>query len=186
MVEEQQYDLFCTHCGQRITEDTVFCPSCGAQVSEMMEQPTGYAPGPGYSDSFLESRLKTISIIMVASAVFLLIMGIYYLATIDAQIDSMTNNPFWDSIVDAYESMGYSEDDVKDLMRYSVMSSGIIYTVTGVCLGIASACGFTRKMWMLGFVCCIIATVVSVTSIFGLIIGIIVTHYYHTTKPLFS
>ena len=186
MSEDDQYDLFCTHCGQRITKDTAFCPSCGAQVSEMMEAPAGYGSSPAVNTSALESSLKTISIIMVISAVLLLAMGIYYLATVDAQINQLTSSSFWSSIVDAYADLGYTEDQIIEMMKTSLIASGAVYTITGVCLAIASACGFTKKMYTVGLICCIIATVLSITSIIGLIIGIIVTIKYSKTKPVFA
>ena len=122
MADEEQFDLFCTHCGQRITKDTAFCPSCGAQVSEMMEAPAGYGSSPAVNTSALESSLKTISIIMVISAVLLLAMGIYYLATVDAQINQLTSSSFWSSIVDAYADLGYTEDQIIEMMKTSLIA----------------------------------------------------------------
>ena len=187
MADEEQFDLFCTQCGQRVSKDTAFCPSCGAHISNINEEPTGgYTPyNQAVNNSFLESRLKTISIIMAVSAGFLALFGIFYLATADMQVDTVVNSPFWDTIVDAYKDI-YTEDELKDLFRTVYLATGAIYLLTGICLAIAAICGFKKKKYGLGLACCIIATVLSINSLFGLIIGIIVIIQYTKTKPIFS
>ena len=185
MADGEQYDLFCTHCGQRITKDTVYCPECGSQVAAMTEGPRYSAPQMRRTAD-LESTLKTISIVMAVTAVILLIWGIYDLITVDAQIADLKNSPYWDWMVDLYKELGYTESETEEVIRMSTISSAIVYVLSGISLGIASVCGFKRKMWTLGFVCCIIATFLTCTSIIGAIVGIIVTIQYHKTKPLFT
>ena len=186
MADEEQFDLFCTHCGHRITKDTVYCPECGAQVAAMTEGPVGNSNPSMTRTVELESVLRTISIVMVGTAIILLIWGIYDLVTVDAQIAELKDGPFWDWLVDLYKDLGYTESETEDVMRMSMISSAVIYIIAGTCLAIASFCGFKRKMWVLGLVCCIIATMLTFTSIIGAIVGIIVIIQYHKAKPLFA
>ena len=186
MADEEQYDLFCTHCGQRITNETVYCPACGTPVQGMAGEPVNDVRPSQISSAILESRLRAISIVFVVSAVIMLGFGIYYCATVDQTMDEAMSDSSWDSLVDLYESLGYTEQQLEDVIRMSIISSGVIFILSGIALGISATCGFTKKMWILGFVCCIIATVLTATTILGLIVGIIMSHLYHTTKPCFT
>ena len=60
MSEEEQFDLFCTQCGQKLTKDATFCPSCGAQVSEMTEAPANSGnSNPSYGAPLPEGHVRT-------------------------------------------------------------------------------------------------------------------------------
>lgn len=187
---EEEFDLFCTHCGQRISKDTVFCPSCGTQVSEMGGEPT-YGNGSnnytGPTAQALDSRLKFIAILLAITAVYYIISGLSNLLTIDATIDMMKDLGMWDSIVDSFnKTFGMDEQQTEDFIRNVTIVSSIISIVMGALIGVATYCSFSKKKWKLGLVCLIIATVLAASSIFGLIVGIIVSYLYGTTKPCFQ
>ena len=184
---EEEFDLFCTQCGQRISKDTVFCPSCGAQVAEQYEGASASKQTPArQADSRMSSRLMAISILLVVSAVAFIAIGIYYMTGVDAMIDALKSDPSWPDLVSQMADLGYTEDQFVDLIKTVLVWIAAGSIICGAAMAVAAVCGFTRKLWVLGFICCIIATVLSSASLLGLIVGIIVTYMYYTTKPCFA
>ena len=186
---EEEYDLFCTHCGMRITKDTVFCPSCGAQVSWAGEGSPANNVNQ-YNDRRardMSGRLKGISILLVITAVIFVAMGIYYLASIDATIDAMkADTTSWSNLVSMVEDYGYDEAWLVDLLRTTLLALGVTSLIAGIAAAVSAVCGFTKKYWFLGVLGCAIATIMTATTILGIIVGIIVTYLYYTTKPCFQ
>ena len=188
MSEEEQYDLFCTQCGQRISKDTVFCPSCGAQVSDPAAGQT--SDQHPYVDSTYRpdrsSRLKGLGILFAISAALFLILGIFYYSSIDSLISELTKDPSWADLVKQVEDLGYTEQWLLDTIKQYLQIFAIMTIVAGVALAASAVCAFTRKLWVVGLIGCIIATLTSVTTLFGLIFGIIITYMYCTTKSSFQ
>ena len=189
MSEEEQYDLFCTHCGQRITKDTVYCPSCGTQVSDMGGEPV-YSNGNNYRARptvDMSPRLKFLAILFTITAVYYIISGLINLVTVDSTIEAYKSLGMWDTIVDYFNTtMNMSEQETEDFLRTMTIVSAVANIVMGALVGVAAYCSFAKKKWTVGLVCCIIATIISSVSIFGLVIGVIVTYLYSTTKPCFQ
>ena len=189
MSEEEQYDLFCTHCGQRITKDTVYCPSCGTQVSDMGGEPV-YSNGNNYRARptvDMSPRLKFLAILFTITAVYYLVSGIINLMSVDSTIETYKSLGMWDTIVDYFNTtMNMDEQETEDFLKTIITATAIANIVMGALVGVAAFCSFAKKNWTIGLVCCIIATIISSMSIFGLIVGIIVTYLYSTTKPCFQ
>ena len=180
MSEEEEFDLFCTQCGQKLTKDATFCPSCGAQVSDMTEAP---ASAPAYGAPYqrdMSGRLRTISIILFITAGLFVIFGIYTLGAGDSFIDSMKESSGWADLVKQLEENGMSEDEFVDLIKTIFVASGVMYLISAVLVGLAGFFGIKKKCWGLGFAFCIIATVLQMS-----IVGLIITILWYTTKPAF-
>ena len=192
MSEEQEYDLFCTHCGQRITKDTVFCPSCGMQVSGEGEAQVNNNPNDRFNvynangTRDMSGRLMFLSIVFIISAVIFLYEGISTYVNIDSTIDQLVASSSWPDLVQFMEDAGYTEQQFIDLIKSSMAATAIMFIVAGACMGVAAICGFTKKMYVLGLVCCIVAIVCTMVTVLGLIVGIILTYMYATTKPCFT
>ena len=189
-MSEEEYDLFCTHCGQRITKDTAFCPSCGMQVgaepeSQVNSNNRSNAYGPNGARD-MSGRLMFLSILFIISAVIFLYEGISSYLSIDSVMDQLVSSSSWPDLVQAMESMGYTEQQFTDLIRNSMLVTSWMFIVAGVCMGISAICGFTKKVYVLGLICCILAIVCTMVTILGLIVGIILTYMYATTKPCFT
>ena len=185
---EEKSDIFCTQCGQRISEDTEFCPSCGASVSEMNGAPAA-SGAPVYNNmerANHESRLKIAAVFIVIGAVLSLISGIYLLASAQATLDALVASEGWANFVKAFTDSGMTEQDAKNLILNTLNGIGVYYIIVGAMLGVAAYCSIAKKLFVLGFVLCIIATVLSLPSILGLIIGIIVCVMYYKSKPVFT
>lgn len=178
MSEEEQFDLFCTQCGQKLTKDATFCPSCGAQVSDMKEAPAG-APAYGAPyQSDMSGRLKVISIILIATAVLFIISALSTFGMADSIIDQMKSDATsWNNLLD---QLNMTSQELEDMIRAIVLAMAVTNIISAILVGIAGAFGLMKKHWGLGFAFCIITTVVQMS-----IVGLIVTILWYTTKPAF-
>ena len=178
MSEEEQYDLFCTQCGQKLTQDATFCPSCGAQVSEMKEAPAGAPYGSPYQRD-MSGRLKVISIILIVTAALFLISALSTFGMVDSLIDSMkSDTTSWNNLI---EQTNMTSQELEDMIRSIFVAMAITSLISAIFVGLAGAFGLMRKHWGLGFAFCIVATVVQMS-----IVGLIVTILWYTTKPAFT
>ena len=180
MAEEEQFDLFCTQCGQRLSKDATFCPSCGAQVSEMTEAPRsgGYSPSYGAPQRDMSGRLKVISIILIVTAALFLISAISTFGAADGVIDQMkSDSTSWNNLLD---QLNMTSQQLEDMIKSVVLALAVTSLISAVLVGVAGAFGLMRKYWGLGFAFCIITTVIQMS-----IIGLIVTILWYTTKPAF-
>ena len=179
MSEEEQFDLFCTQCGQKLTQDATFCPSCGAQVSEMKEAP---ASTPAYGAPYqkdMSGRLKVISIVLIITAALFLISAISTFGSADMVIDSMkSDTASWNNLLD---QMNMTSQQLEDMIRSIVLALAITSLISAIMVGLAGAFGLMKKNWGLGFAFCIITTVVQMS-----VVGLIVTILWYTTKPAFT
>ncbi len=183
MSEEEQFDLFCTQCGQKLTKDATFCPSCGAQVSEMTEAPasSGYS-NPSYGAPYqrdMSGRLKVISIILVITAALFLISAISTFGAADGVIESMKSDATsWNNLL---EQLNMTSQQLEDFIRNIVLVLAVTSLISAILVGAAAAFGFMKKCWGLGFAFLIITTIMQMS-----IIGLIVTILWYTTKSAFA
>ena len=185
MSEEEQFDLFCTQCGQKLTKDATFCPSCGAQVSEMTEAPANSGnSNPSYGAPYqrdMSGRLKVISIILFVSAGLFVLFGIYMLGAADSFINAMKESSSWSDIVRQIQENGMTEQEFIDMFKAIFIASGALYLISAVLVGLAGFFGIKRKYWGLGFAFCIIVTVLQFS-----LVGLVITILWYTTKPAFN
>ena len=178
MSEEEQFDLFCTQCGQKLTKDATFCPSCGAQVSEMTEAPAAPAYGSPYKPD-MSGRLKVISIILIITAALFLISAISTFGAADGLIDSMkSDSTSWNNLLD---QLNMTSQQLEDFIRNIVLVLAITSLISAILVGVAAAFGLMKKCWGLGFAFLIITTIMQMS-----IIGLIITILWYTTKSAFT
>jgi hypothetical protein len=72
--------------------------------------------------------------------------------------------------------------DVQNYITY-LSSMGLI---SGICALVSLICLQIRKYWLVAVIACAAATILCVWSIFGFIIGFIVTWMIATSKPIFE
>jgi len=178
MSEEEQFDLFCTQCGQKLTKDATFCPSCGAQVSDMKEAPAGAPYGNPYQRD-MSGRLKVISIILIVTAALFIISALSTFGMADSIIDQMkSDTTSWNNLLD---QLNMTSQELEDMIRAIVVAMAVTNLISAILVGIAGAFGLMKKHWGIGFAFCIITTVVQMS-----IVGLIVTILWYTTKPAFT
>lgn len=183
MSEEEQFDLFCTQCGQKLTKDATFCPSCGAQVSEMTEAPANSGnSNPSYGAPYqrdMSGRLKVISIILIITAALFLISAISTFGAADGLIESMkSDTTSWENLL---EQLNMTSQQLEDFIRNIVLVLAVTSLISAALVGVAGAFGLMQKYWGLGFAFLIITTIMQMS-----IIGLIITILWYTTKPAFA
>lgn len=185
MSEEEQFDLFCTQCGQKLTKDATFCPSCGAQVSEMTEAPANSGnSNPSYGAPYqrdMSGRLKVISIIMLVSAGLFVLFGLSIIGGADSFINAMKDSGNWSEIVNQIQQNGMTEQEFVDMVKTIYIATGVLYLVSAAMVAVAGFFGLKRQHWGLGFAFCIVVTVLQFS-----IVGLIITILWYTTKPAFN
>ena len=135
----------------------------------------------------LDSRLRFLAILFAITAAYYVISGLVNLLTVDGTIETYKSLGMWDTMVDFFESMmNMNEQETEDYIRTLLIVSSIVSIVMGVLIGVSSYCSFAKRKWKIGLVCCIIATIIASMTIYGLVIGVIVTYLYSTTKPCFQ
>ena len=179
MSEEEQFDMFCTHCGQRLAKDASFCPSCGAQVSDMMEAASGTPVNRAPNQPDMSGRLKVISVILIITAVLFIISAISTFGMTDSIIDTMkSDSTSWSNLMD---QTNMTSQELEDTIRGFVVALAVTSLISAVMVGVAGAFGLMKKHWGLGFALCIIVTILQMS-----IVGVIVTILWYTTKPAFT
>ncbi len=185
-MSDENFDLFCTQCGARISAGTTFCPSCGAQVGgEPAPQANGYGrPAPNYYGPDRSGRLLVLSIICAITAVVLLGIAISVLTSIDQTIEQLKADPGWADFVKSVTDAGIDNPEgfIRDILNFV----GISFLVAGIAAAVPAVCGFIKKGRVFGIIGCIIVTLFTATTLLGLIVGIIITVMYAGCKPAFK
>ena len=171
---------FCPNCGASLAEDAVYCPDCGNALKSI-------APPDGISESVMTSRTKIVGIFSLIFAVFALISGFMTMGMGDTVLETLKNDPdSWSQILTEFTNMGYSPDDVENMIRETFTIIGAVIIAGGVAGAIGGICSLMRKFWIVGLVCLIIATLSVCMSIIGLIVGIVFVILYAKCKPIFE
>ena len=172
---------FCTGCGKAIEPDMQFCPKCGRVVA-----------GSETEQEFKEAE-KQVSVAMAFARrnwlIFLL--GIYAIPIIIAAIivlvdASSTASAVWSSteFQDWMKSHSYTftEADIKN----AITSAGAMALVSGIAAAVSLVFVYKRKNWTIAVIACLIASILCFWSIFGMIIGFLVTWLIISSKDIFE
>lgn len=85
--------MFCGKCGTKVGEDEKFCGSCGAATSEQSDNQadnsTSSQPSNDGGQHKKKSDFRTYGIIACAVAVLILIVGAFFIFTLDSELDSL-------------------------------------------------------------------------------------------------
>ena len=178
---------FCPYCGARIPANTQFCTSCGASLNTAPERNVGYSGT--YSNTAPYDTPKkgsgehgTRLIVVSVFAVILALIGLYIGLTSIVNVDAVINSIDW-STIELPE--GTTVKELKDMMAGLLVIIGWLFLISGITGVVGAVCGFTKKLYALGLICYIVATVVTAITVIGLIIGIILTVLYSTSKTEF-
>lgn len=189
-------ERFCTYCGQRIGDTASFCPSCGAVLDgsrpaeSAQQQQQQYAPNTGAPkpnvNKDVYTRLTIWSIVVAVTAIIFLFESVPMVIQFNSLAEQFTSNPSWPDIVKEFQSAGFDAQQALDLCVSIAKFVAISFLLGGIFGAVGAVCGFTKKMYVLGLIMYILMTVVTCWTVFGLIIGIIATVRFATTKPCFS
>ncbi len=172
---------FCTGCGKTIEPGMQFCPQCGMVVS-----------GSEADEEFKEKQKEFYQLMLGARRSWLIFFLAIYaipviIASIIAIVDaSATANAIWasDEFQSWIQSHGYSYT-LQDVQNY-VTYAGCLALGSGICAMVSLIFVYMKKMWIVAVVACLAASILCFWSIFGIIIGFLVTWMIIGSKELFE
>jgi hypothetical protein len=189
MSEEDEYEGFCPHCGAKLRKGTAYCQDCGSVVNAAeatQSQNTQYQNNSN-SGKDLSGRLTLVTVLLGLYTALVIVMGISVIVSTDSIMNALTTSADWPSIVQQFRDLyGWDEAQTIDMFRSTLGWLGYYMIGAGVVGIIGCVCGIMKKFWALGLIMYIIATVMMAMTIIGLIVGVLVTYYYSTTKPVFT
>ncbi len=172
---------FCTGCGKTLEPGMQFCPQCGMVVS-----------GSAADEEFKEKQKEFIAILSESRRIWLMFfLAIYAVPVLIISIATLVDasaiaNSIWSSteFQEWISSHGYhiTQADVQNYVTYA----GSMALASGICALISLICLKVKKYWLVAVATCAAASVLCFWSIFGFIIGILVTWIIITSKELFE
>ena len=171
---------FCTGCGTAVEPGMQFCPQCGLVIKgsaadeEMQERYKQIDVAVSYA------RRNWLIFLLAVYAIPATIAGIIILVNAGATADSIWAS---DAFQEWIKSKGYNYtvDDIKNFITYA----GAMELVSGLCAAASLACVCMRKYWIVAIITCLVASILCFWSIFGMIIGFIVTWMIFDSRDLF-
>jgi len=161
--------LFCTVCGSKMDSGSAHCPACGAPVADA----DPHSPARNSVEQYeSNSKLKTVTALLLLGAAITLLLGIVCLAMVDI-------------MADVYELM-YTNMSLQQLQNM-VRTSGYIAIGCGAMCLVSGIVVMKRINWILAFVFTLIATALGFyTSFLGGIFGILCLYYIYRYKAAFE
>ena len=74
---------FCTRCGQRVSEEALYCPACGAPIEGRVDPGTGMTSQQILEDRMDDSRMNFIKVLLLIYGLPVLVIGFYLMLRID-------------------------------------------------------------------------------------------------------
>lgn len=179
MKMEGQSKLFCNQCGKELEYNSQFCRHCGAIVTGTPADEARKNDFKRMEEAANEGRITLITFLIAIYAIPAFIFAIYAVFNIDHITNSLWND---DAIHKVFIENNITQSMVHDAVTaisYMMLVSGLAAVASGVLC-------FLRRYWLVAVVCCFIAAVLCVWSIFGAIIGIFVGWFLISAKPSFD
>jgi|GEM_PF-5052498 len=169
---------FCTSCGAELDPNAVYCPACGIPTSTE-------AAAKAYEDgtkALAEVRIFKASLYLVIATLPSLILGIYFLTSADALAETAMK-----TLIDTFGIDFVIDNDITtDMLRDTYVTSG--WALIGIAaIGLIGALMCYKKMmyWVV-LIISMIVLIAGVTTIIGLIVGILALWNIMSSKPAFD
>ena len=172
---------FCTGCGANVEPGMQFCPKCGKVVSgseadadmkENMEEMMKMAT---------EMRRTWLLFLLFVYAIPITISGIISLADATNVASAIWSNDSFQSWMSSH-NYHWSEVDIKNYVTYA----SALMLASGICALLSGILVYKKKLWIGAVVLCLLAAIFCFWSIFGMLIGFLVTWLIVDAKPLFE
>ena len=169
---------FCTSCGAELDPNAVYCPACGIPV-------TTEAAAEVYADgmkALAEMRVFKASLYLAIATIPSLILGIYFLVSADSLAQT--------ALEMAEEMFGHQfiidNNITEEMLKDTYVTSG--YVLTGIAaIGlIGSLLCYKKRMYWVVLIISMIVLIAGVTTIVGLIVGILALWNIMSSKPVFD
>lgn len=172
-------DKFCTKCGKKVPTDAQYCDKCGEPIANSdayRQREEAYA---NMEEIAKESRMMWIKFFLIIYAVPAIIMSLYTVANIDWLTEQLVDN------ADFYDWMVHHDISADDVRTY-ISTIGYMFLISAIGAIISLIFVFLRKMWILAVIGCMIAAICACFSVFGMLIGFLVTWFIISAKDSFD
>jgi len=171
-------EQFCTQCGTKLEDDAQFCPKCGKPVEGREAAAKQKLQMEQFQSALNESRIGWLVFLLAIYSIPAIIIGIYY--ALDA---SSIASAAWDnqSIQQWMIDHNVTIAQLKDYIMYF----GCIIIVSGAMVLISLICTWKKTAWKIALITCMIGSFLCFLSIFGIIIGLLVSWMIYSAKELY-
>ena len=169
---------FCTRCGENVSPEALYCPACGAPIEGRVAA-DGRTAEQVIEDRLAESRISWILMLLIIYAIPAIVAGLYLIIEKDAVASIMMADQSFSEFMTQY---GMSEAQLRTYVGYI----GILALVSGLSAAASGFCVYKRTYWIIAVTACAVASFLCIGSIFGFLIGLMVTWMIITSKPLFK
>ncbi len=125
-----------------------------------------------------ESRMNWLVFLLAIYSVPAIIIGIYHAIDASSMATAIWNDQ---SMSQWLIDHNITLDQLTDYVRYA----GVILTASGFMVLISLICTWKRTSWKIAYITCVLGAVLCFFSIFGLIIGLLVSWMIFSAKELY-
>lgn len=169
---------FCTRCGENVSPEALYCPACGAPI-EGRAAADGRTPEQVLDARIAESRMYWILMLLIIYAIPAICVGIYLIVNKGAIANILMADQ---SFSQAMAEYGITADALLNYLNVV----GIIALISGISAAVSTALVYKRRYWLVAVSACALASFLCIGSIFGFIIGLIVTWMIFVSKDCFD
>ena len=170
---------FCTRCGRFLSPEAQFCSECGAPVPGSRADIERKQMVRDYEVMLTESRRTWVMFLMIVYFVPAIVFGIHIAVNAPQFTDILFQNPDFIAWAETY-SIG------PDAVESGLTGLGYIMTISGACVGIATACLALRRYWIVSVIMTLVGSILFCGSVFGILIGLMVTWMIYTMRDTFT
>lgn len=172
---------FCTGCGRELEPGMQFCPQCGRVVSGS-EAEAEFKEQLGNAQSAANDMRRTwLMFFLLVYAIPVIIAGIYALVDSSSLADTVWSSSEFQSWIDSHD-LNYTVDDVQTY----ILAAAALVTLSGVCAVGSCVLIYKKQRWSIAVILCCAAAILCFWSIFGMIIGFLMTWLIADSKDLFE
>lgn len=169
----------CAECGAEVPADGDFCTRCGSKYSNSPDQENMRSELRKMEEEAEESRINLVLILLVVYAIPATIFGLSSLIFSKQFADMVWST---ESARQILIDGGVTFDMLKDYL----IATSILVLGGGVLTAASAVLTYKRKKWLIAFICCLTATIFGVTTLFALLVGILVSFMLYRCKNQFE
>lgn len=170
---------FCTRCGKNISAEAQFCSECGAPVEGSRADAEMKKAVKDYETAMAESRRTWVIFLMVLFSIPAIVIGVYMVFSIPQMMEVIVKNADYISWAEAYNVTPAMTESMLNYFAYLMLASG-------ACVAVAAVCVVMRRYWLVAVILTLIGSFLFCGSIFGVLIGLLVTWMIYTMKDTFT
>ena len=172
---------FCTSCGKEFDYQTPYCPACGAPAGGTAPVYNSNTPHSGLEAVPAEKTFKLAMVLMFIGAAVMLWVAWDILSSMDAAIDELIK-----ALNDAATLTPQQIAEVTDTYRAILTAVGYMSLIGGIFAAVTGVMILMRKMWVVVFICALIASICGFVTIIGGFIGIYLCWNLYKYKEYFE